>query len=149
MGINKQTGLILGIGVAAVGGFFLWKAMQGDKMNIIEQYQDASDFEAADVIRDKIKPAIFIQGFVDPFSTTKDMVIVGGQMVNPVYALLENNGVFPAIEESMQGTGFIFVRQAYGHTYYGVAGWLAADTMAAANFIASAGLPTQDIEVPT
>lgn len=145
---KNYVGLIAGIGAVAVGGFFLIRAFSGSKMDIIVQYADPGDFDAAKLIKDAIKPKQFINGFHDPLTTLKDMVVVGGQMINPVYAILENNGVFPAITEDQAGTGFIFVRTAFGHKFYGVAGWLASDTLRAAQYIKNLGsLPTQDIQV--
>lgn len=145
---NKDLGIVIGAAAVGVGGFFLFKALLAEKKDVVLQYYGASDVEAAKVIKDAIRPKKFVQGYVDPLITTKDMIIVGSQMVNPVYALLVENGVFPAVTQAQAGTGFIYVRQAFGHTFYGVGGWLAADTMKAANYIKNAkALPTSDIHV--
>lgn len=144
---NKNlTAWVVGGAVVAAGAYFIIKGMGGAKMQATVQYDDIADEAAARLVKGGINPSQFVFGYVDPETITKPLIVVGAQMTNAVYAFLQSNGVFPAITQDDQGKGFIFVRNWRGQDVYGVAGWLAPDTLKAAQWIKdNKELPTHDL----
>jgi hypothetical protein len=144
----KNQNMIIGIAVAAGGALLAYFAFKKSKLGATLQYGSSADAAAAQVIKSALNPSDFIQGFVDPNSIIQPLIVVGAGQGNPTWAQLQLIGVLPDITASSAGTGFIYVRQYRGIQVYGVAGWNAADTMAAANYIGTTkALPTQDVQV--
>jgi len=149
---KRNTGAIAIVGVAiiAVGGFFIFKALKdtNGKFNATVQFVSPDDSQAAQIVKDALDPKEFIQGFVNPNTITKPLICVGGAASNATSAILTSNQVFPEINESDAGKGFIFVGNWVGQTVYEVAGWTQADTIKAASWIQqNGGLPSESITI--
>ena len=145
---DKSLPLIVGGTVVAVSGYLLYRVLfREPKTELIVQYQDVEDLQAAEIIRNALKPDLFVSGWVDVRTVDRPVVVVGGQYVNSVYSDLITLAGMPEIIESMTD-GYISVRIYNGQKFYGVAGWTKAGTLAAANYIKENGLPIEDVTIP-
>lgn len=150
-GKGLKPGTIIGVAAVAAGaGLALWYLLKGgSRFDGTVQYAADADAEAAQLVRDGLKPMKFVNGYVDPFGISKPLIIVGGGQANPTYSILQSSGVMPEITIGMAGKGLIFVRSVNGFPVYAVVGWSKADTLKAAQFIKNlkGHLPAADVQV--
>ncbi len=136
--------IIIGVGIAGIAGFLLYRSMKTEKTPVTLQWFSTDEDAAADVVKDAINPNQSLKGWMDVRTITQPLIVVGASQANPVYGDLVNLGIMPEILAN-DVNGHIYVRQYSGQTVYGVVGWLGSQTMAAAQYIAANGLPTSDV----
>lgn len=134
-------------GVVALG-IGAWLFLRKKSQDIVVQYMSAQDAEAANIVKDALKPQSFIVGNLDVENINKPIVLVGGKFANEEVGHLVDIGVFPDLTEADAGFGIIFVNQYRGFPIYNVVGWNAADTLKAANYLKQTGeLPSATVRV--
>ena len=145
----EATDLIItavGLGAIGFGIYYIWKKKKEVGEGLVIQYWGDGDKPAAELIQKTVGGKLY-KGFIDPYTLKTDLVIVGGQQINPTYAILEGIHVLPTItEEDHCHRVITFVPSWQGHRVWGVASWFTEDTYASAEWIAQhGGLPMQNV----
>ena len=123
------------LGAVVALGIGAWLFLRKKSQDIVVQYMSAQDAEAANIVKDALKPESFIVGNLDVENINKPIVLVGGKFANEEVGHLVDIGVFPEVTETDAGFGIIFVSEYRGFPIYNVVGWNAAGTFRAANYI--------------
>ena len=108
---------------------------------MIIQFISEEDRIAAELIQ-KTTGGILNKGYIDPSALNDDIICIGGQYANSMYAAFMNLNVFDEITEGTPGT--VFVRSYGDFNAYAAAGWDRSGTIAAAEWIFLNGLPASD-----
>src|SRR3990172_132765 len=82
--------------------------------------------------------------FIEPNNFFDDMIIVGGQLANPIYDRLVKLGYVPSIREETVGFGTIYYTVINNHKVWVIAGWAFEDTQHAVDWVLENGLPPKD-----
>lgn len=88
------------------------------------------------------------QQFVDVTTLTEDLVVIGGQEANPVYADLVNRGLVPTLRPSTTDFGSIFYFIYSGHKVWVCSGWSFEGTSVVISWILDKGFPLVDRIIP-
>jgi hypothetical protein len=111
------------------------------------QYGSSSDFQAASKLANALGWELIFDSNLN-LNEFSDLIVVGGQFANPLYAQFVAEGIFRNLTEADTGIQ-IQVRQKGDTKIYGVAGWSGNDTLASAQYIVDVGLPEADVSIPS